>query len=161
MTSPPIVRIVTELHLDPGAAFGAFLQELAAALDARGLRFDAPGPGGRILAGDAEVGTVTAWEPGRRAVLAWRPAPWSPDVAGEVEIRSEAGDGGVARIVLEQHGWLGVLGEGEEPLGWLAQSVAAPLLAASSPAGLGDWITDRRARRPSGSDARATYRDPL
>lgn len=32
---------------------------------------------------------------------------------------------------------------------------------AIGPEGLGDWITDRRARRPSGSQARATYRDPL
>jgi len=29
------------------------------------------------------------------------------------------------------------------------------------PCGLGDWITDRRARCPSGRQARATYRDPL
>jgi len=26
---------------------------------------------------------------------------------------------------------------------------------------LGDWITDRRARRPSGPKARVVYRDPL
>jgi SAM-dependent methyltransferase len=30
-----------------------------------------------------------------------------------------------------------------------------------APRRLGDWITDRRARRPSGAQARATYRDPL
>lgn len=31
----------------------------------------------------------------------------------------------------------------------------------TAPAGLGDWLTDRRARRPAGAQARAVYRDPL
>jgi SAM-dependent methyltransferase len=30
-----------------------------------------------------------------------------------------------------------------------------------SPSRFGDWITDRRARRPSGPEARTTYRDPI
>ncbi|HEX5758187.1 MAG TPA: class I SAM-dependent methyltransferase [Thermoanaerobaculia bacterium] len=37
----------------------------------------------------------------------------------------------------------------------------APLLRATAPAALGDWLTDRLARRPSGEQASAVYRDPL
>src|SRR5206468_6844527 len=48
-----------------------------------------------------------------------------------------------------------------EMIGWFASAVAAPILKAMSPSGLGDWITDRRARCPSGEQSRATYRDPL
>jgi SAM-dependent methyltransferase len=45
--------------------------------------------------------------------------------------------------------------------GWFASEVAAPFLRTTAPASFGDWLTDRRARRPSGAQARAVYRDPL
>ena len=45
--------------------------------------------------------------------------------------------------------------------GWFASEVAAPLLRAAAPQAIGDWITDRRARRPSGAGARTAYRDPV
>jgi SAM-dependent methyltransferase len=38
--------------------------------------------------------------------------------------------------------------------------VAASFLEAASPAALGDWLTDRAARRPSGAAQREGYRDP-
>ena len=49
-------------------------------------------------------------------------------------------------------------------MSWPAGSPARlpPLFSARwRPTRLGDWITDRRARRPSGPQARATYRDPI
>jgi SAM-dependent methyltransferase len=64
-------------------------------------------------------------------------------------------------VQLEQRGWGGLIGDPHELTGWFAGAVAAPLLQATAPAGLGDWLTDRRARRPSGGQARSTYRDPL
>ena len=48
----------------------------------------------------------------------------------------------------------------DELAGWFAGEVAAPFLRATAPAALGDWLTDRRARRPSGKQARGVYRDP-
>ena len=48
-----------------------------------------------------------------------------------------------------------------ETTGWFAGELVAPLLAAMSPQRLGDWLTDRRARRPTGPQARAIYRDPI
>jgi SAM-dependent methyltransferase len=49
----------------------------------------------------------------------------------------------------------------EDVTGWFASEVAAPFLAAVTPVALGDWITDRRARRPSGPGSREIYRDPI
>src|SRR5207244_10838154 len=34
------------------------------------------------------------------------------------------------------------------------------MIASSAPARLGDWITDRRARRPSGAMSRDVYKNP-
>lgn len=55
----------------------------------------------------------------------------------------------------------GLVGDPGELAGWFASQVAAPLLQATAPVSLGNWLTDRRARRPSGAQARAVYRDPL
>jgi ubiquinone/menaquinone biosynthesis C-methylase UbiE len=53
------------------------------------------------------------------------------------------------------------LGDDSERAGWFASELVAPFLFATSPDAVGDWITDRHARRPSGPGARAVYRDPL
>jgi SAM-dependent methyltransferase len=78
-----------------------------------------------------------------------------------MELRFEPIEDGT-RVTLSDLGWGNALGnDGNELAGWFASEVAAPLLRAMAPKGLGDWITDRRARRPSGPQSRETYRDPL
>lgn len=168
----PVVRLSLDVALEPAAAFETLLEEMERVLRDRGVRFgpetvnqctEVPTDVSRESHGDADgkvIGRVTVWEPGRRLVMAWRPAPWNPDVQGELEIQADALEGGT-RLVVEQRGWLGILGEGAEPVGWFASALAGPLLAGSSPNGLGDWLTDRVARQPSGPGARETYRDPL
>jgi len=153
------VRATVEVALAPGRAFDLVVADLADSLARRGMTFES-GEGGRIEEGDAAVGRVVAWRPGDRIRVEWRPATWSPEEATEVEIRFEQVAAGT-RIVVEHRGWGALLGEAGEIAGWFAGSVAAPLLCAMAPAALGDWITDRHARRPSGPLARATYRDPL
>jgi ubiquinone/menaquinone biosynthesis C-methylase UbiE len=44
--------------------------------------------------------------------------------------------------------------------GWFVSQAVAPLLRAAASEGVGDWVTDRRARRPSGAQAREVYADP-
>jgi SAM-dependent methyltransferase len=44
--------------------------------------------------------------------------------------------------------------------GWVAQRILAPLLESLDRDAVDDWITDRWARRPSGTAAREGYRDP-
>lgn len=159
MADTTTVRASVELAVALEEAFEIVVEELADGLARSGLRFET-GTGGAVTEGDAEVGRVTAWEPGRRIALAWRPAGWAPDEATEVELSFEpAGEG--TRVVLEHRGWGRLVGEAAEVAGWFARAVAAPLLVATAPAAFGDWLTDRQARRPSGRQSSAVYADPL
>jgi len=153
-----MLQLSIGLALEPGVAFDILIEELVAGLARNGLAFEA-GPNGRVLQGDFEVGRVLAWKPGERCVLQWRPADWQPDEMTEMTLRLEPAEGST-RAVLEQRGWGGLAGSAEELAGWFAGEVAAPLLRATAPAALGSWLTDRRARRPNGAQARAVYRDP-
>ncbi len=154
------VRTSIDLKLDPGAAFDAFVEELSMALAHLGMQLQ-PGVHGRVLEGVREVGRVFSWQPKERIVLEWHQADWQPTEVTKLELRFEPIDDGT-RVTLEHPEWSNLLGDrGNELAGWFASEVAAPLLRAMAPSRLGDWITDRRARRPSGPQARATYRDPL
>ena len=153
------VRASIDLALDPPATFEVLVDQLTLALARAGIRMES-GMGGRVLAGPLTVGTIVSWRPGEHVALEWHPADWSPDETTAVDLRLErAGDG--TRVTLEHRGWDGLVGDADDLVGWFAGEVAAPLLRAAAPAALGDWLTDRRARRPSGTQARAVYRDPI
>lgn len=154
------VRTSVELSLDPAAAFENFMDDLSLALAREGLQFE-PGPQGRVTEGSFQVGKVIAWKPGEKVELEWHPANWQPEQTIKVEIRFEAVPGGT-RITLEHANLENLIGDsGGELAGWFASGVAAPFLRAVAPGDFGDWLTDRRARRPSGSQSRQTYRDPI
>jgi SAM-dependent methyltransferase len=106
------------------------------------------------------VGRIVSWQPGQQILLRWRQAGWAPEEITEVELRFEPVGRGT-RVTLEHRGWGRLIGQPGELAGWFAGEVAAPLLQAMAPAAFGDWLTDREARRPSGPQARAVYRDPL
>src|SRR5262249_40091860 len=106
------------------------------------------------------VGQVVAWKPGERILLQWRQADWNPNETTEVELRLEPMDDGT-RVTLEHRGWGRLIGAPGELAGWVAGEVAGTLLRATAPRAFGDWLTDRRARRPSGAQSRGIYRDPL
>ena len=154
------VRVSVDLKLEPSAAFESVVEELAGALSRLGMDFKT-GTDGRVRQGAAEVGRVVRWQPGKEVALEWRGADWEPANVTTLEAWFEpSGEG--TRVTLENSGWSSLLGdEGKELAGWFAGEVAAPLLSAMAPHRLGDWITDRRARRPSGEQSRAIYRDPL
>ena len=156
---PTTLRASIDVAMDRAAAFDTLVDQLAEDLARLGLRFE-PGAGGRVVEGPAEVGRVVAWTPGEHGSIEWRPAPWEPDHVTTVDLRVEAIDGG-ARITLEHRGWGRLLGGPDEQTGWFAGEVVARLLRAAAPAAFGDWLTDRRARRPSGALSRDVYRDPL
>lgn len=153
------VRVTLDVATSPEAALAALLDELQTALHLRGMALEG-GPDGTVRQGDAVLGRVVEWRPGEGAVLTWRPAPWAPDEETRLEIRTDAVEGG-SRITVEQQGWDTVLGDAGDAVGWFASEVAARLIEATAPDGLGDWLTDRQARRPSGETSRATYREPL
>jgi len=154
------VRVVAEVPLDPPAAFAQVVDELIEALARLGLRFD-PGPEGVVLEAGQVVGRVRTWRPGRDLVFDWSPAPWDREQRVEVEIRFDAHDHG-CRVEVEQRGTDRLLGGNPvEWTGWVASAVMAPFLRTIAPSSFGDWLTDRRVRRPSGPEARATYADPI
>ena len=117
--------------------------------------------GGKILEGNAEIGEIKEWATGRRIAILWHPKSWENATTNEVVISFSANGSG-STVVIEQRDWDHVLGnDGEELLGWFVGQVVVSLLSASAPSQLGDWITDRGARRPSGARARGFYRKPV
>lgn len=160
MTSRSMLRVTADVPLDPPAAFAQLVDELVEAFARTGLRFD-PGPEGAVFEAGQLVGRVRTWRPGQDLVLDWSPAPWDSEQRVEVAIRFEASDHG-CRIEVEQQGTERLLGDDPaEWTGWVASAVVAPFLRTIAPSSFGDWLTDRRVRRPSGPGARATYVDPL
>jgi SAM-dependent methyltransferase len=154
------LRVSAEVPLDSATAFSQFVDELAEALGRVGARLE-PGPRGSIEEAGTRVGRVRAWEAGRRIVLDWHPASWAPEERTEVEVRFEPVRNGT-RVEVTHRGWGALLGgDPAEWSGWVASALVTPFLRAVMPSGFGDWVTDRRARRPSGPQARATYGDPI
>ncbi len=153
------VQVSIVLSLAPNTAFDVLVQELQTALARSGIVFEA-GTGGRITEGTHEVGRVTGWKRGTGLSLAWSAPPWESGKGTAVELRLGRVKGGT-RATLTHRGWGAAVGGKAELTGWFAGEVAAHLLRVTAPAALGDWITDRRARRPSGAQARSTYGDPV
>jgi SAM-dependent methyltransferase len=156
---PAALRTSIDVDLAQAPAFDALMGQLADGLARLGIRFE-PGASGRVVEGQTEVGRVVEWMPGERVSLEWRPSSWAPDEVTTVDLRVEAIEGGT-RITLEHRGWGRVMGGTDELTDWFAGEVAASVLARMSPVALGDWMTDHRARRPSGARSRGVYRDPL
>ena len=157
--SKTTVYISMDIALVPTRAFDVFIEELATALVQAGMGLEA-GPNGRVVQGELEVGRIVEWLPGELIRLQWYPADWKTEEVTEVEVRLEPVDGGT-QVTLSHRGWGGLIGDPSELMGWFAGAVATPFLQAIAPAGLGNWLTDRRARRPTGAQSRAVYRDPL
>jgi ubiquinone/menaquinone biosynthesis C-methylase UbiE len=157
---PTVVRVVADLPLAPAAAFDQVVDELAEALARLGLRFDR-GEKGSVSEGEHIVGRVRSWRPGIGLALEWTPTPWDPEQRVEVEIRFLSREGG-CQVEVEQRGSDRIFrSDPVEWTGWVASAVVAPFLRTITPSSLGDWLTDRAARRPSGPGARANYANPV
>ena len=154
------MRLTVEVELDRQAAFDTVINDLVDGLARRGLRLGS-GPDGRITQGEIEVGRVVAWEPGERASFEWHPASWQPDLVTQLELSFELA-GEETRVTMEVRGWEAAAQDrGAELAGWFAGEAVASVLATMAPARYGDWLTDRRARRPFGVQGRDVYRDPI
>jgi SAM-dependent methyltransferase len=153
------VFLSIELPLAPGDVFDLLAAELPDAMERLGMHFD-PGPDGVLREGPNTVATVLAWKRGEVILLRWRAADWNTPEDTEVEARFAPTDSGT-RLVVEHRGWARLVGEPNELVGWFAAEVLGPAFRSMAPRALGDWLTDRQARRPAGTGARAVYRDPL
>jgi ubiquinone/menaquinone biosynthesis C-methylase UbiE len=153
------VRLEVATGLPPDAAFAVVVDEVPRALASYGIELDLRDGGSGREAGD-EIARVTAWDPDRGLTLRWQPMSWEPEEAIEIALAVEPSSPG-SLVRVEVQGWGSAVGPPGEIVGWFADAAVAPLLRALSPQAFGDWLTDRRARRPSGEEARATYADPL
>ncbi|MDG6991317.1 MAG: methyltransferase domain-containing protein [Nitrososphaerota archaeon] len=142
-------------------AFDRFVSDFAGSLRARGLEF-IPGDRGRLDEGGAVVGKVTRWEPGRAVEIDWRPSSaWGDGSKSKITISFEPLDGGT-RLVFETDAPAALLGDRGPLLSdWFIDEVLAGATQAVSPSRFATWLTDRRARKPAGVEARTTYRDPV
>jgi SAM-dependent methyltransferase len=147
------------LPLARRSAFDTLVQELQTALARLGLIFE-PGAKGCITEGPHVAGRVSSWKRGEGLSLAWSAPPWETGRGTAFEVRLRRVKGGT-RVTVAHRGWGKAVGGKAELAGWFAGEVMAPLLAAVAPKALGDWITDRRARRPTGAESRKTYGDPI
>lgn len=155
------VTSTVELSLTPEQAFDVFTDEVTFALLDRGMKFEETSRGRILSEGDTVVGTVKEWNPGKRISLLWHPLTWDNAVTTELSITFITGKEGGTTVSVEQNDWGRVIGgEAKELLGWFVNETAAPFVSATAPNRLGDWITDRRARRPTGEQSGSYYRDP-
>jgi SAM-dependent methyltransferase len=154
------VGATIEIPESPATVFTWLIEELKTSLGQAGITFE-PGEDGRLIQSEFEVGRVVEWIPGQLVRIEWRPASWKPDVLTEVQLKLEPLGDETTRVTLEQLGWGSLIEMPDELTGWFSSQVVTPLLYASSPVGGGIWLTDRRARRPSGAQSRSIYRDPL
>lgn len=153
------IRVGMDLPLAPGEAFPIVIEELAGGLERLGLSFE-PGASGRVVEDGLAIGQVTAWIPDSRVEIEWRPAEWQTQERTTIELRFEPAGRGT-RITLEHHGGGRPIGDAVEMAAWFAGELLARVLRDAAPGAVGDWVTDRNARRPSGPRSRSTYADPL
>lgn len=154
------IQVSMNIDHESSAVFETFVEELKTSLNRLGIRFS-DGSRGYVMQGSDKIGQITIWEPDKRFIIEWLPPHWqSYNQTTEIEVRFEAVDGGT-RLIFEHRGWCYWLDDKNDILGWFASEVMATLFRAMSPEGLGDWLTDRGARRPFGIQARQTYRQPL
>lgn len=153
------VQISLDVSLTPSEAFDCLVDELVLALDKKGWKFDAR-PDGSITDGSFRVGTVEEWAVGKQISIFWRPKSWEENQQSRLLIRFDEKKEGT-RVTIGSTNWDQILQDDKrELLGWFASEVASQLIFASAPNRLGDWITDRSARQPSGGRSRDFYRNP-
>jgi SAM-dependent methyltransferase len=148
--------------VEPKKAFDQFVSDLSDSLKRKGIEFEAR-MDGQIKEGSAKIGRVINWEYPNKIEIEWNTgANWDPKEKTLVSINIEHIENDVTRIYFENHGWGNLVGDRGSLLSeWFTDEIIANQFKATAPEQFTDWLTDRRARRPTGALARELYRDPL
>jgi hypothetical protein len=101
-------RVSMDLALTPTAAFDVLIEELATALEQRGMGLEV-GPDGRVI-------QAAQGQPGKLLRLRWHPIDWNAEEVSEVELRLEPFEDGT-HVILEHRGWGGPIGDPSELAG--------------------------------------------
>jgi len=165
MTNPPAtsdapdVVVTYRSEQPPNEAFATLALELTDGLARGGILME-PRAGGEVRLADSLLGVVTAWEVGKEIAIRWQAMPWGGSTEGTVRVHFGE-DGTGCRVSWSLERWAGLFGDSPAALAdWAAADLLPSVLARLVPEAVGDWFTDRKARRPGGAQARAIYRDP-
>jgi ubiquinone/menaquinone biosynthesis C-methylase UbiE len=140
-------------------AFDIFFKELLSSFTSAGMHVGRTGPRRITLDGEI-VGSFVTWSPGKRARLEWLAGSGLAKGKARVDFAFRAlGKGSAVKVSFS--GREGDMGEGPESIGWLVGEVVAPASAKLTARSVGDWVTDRMARKPSGPRSRRVYGDPV
>lgn len=158
-TEDRVLVVSLSVVLPQGEAISLVTDELARSLRRLGVEAELRA-GGKVSEAGRPVGRVVDWRPGEGFTLEWDSTPWEKAEPCLIRVGCAAeGDG--SRISFEIRGLDRPVGDaGGELIGWAADGLLAPVLAGLAPTRFGDWITDRRVRRPSGRRSEEIYRDP-
>ncbi len=169
MASPKVVvRVEVLAAASPKAVWRQLSEELVLSDAAHDAIW--PARNGPIQRRTAEPGSpplaeITIDSERRQIRRMSRPVGWAEEIQSEVLISVRPGKQGGSRILLRARGWdrmvESVLGPAtDDLLGWAVDQVLAPLSRVATADAIGDWLTDRVARRPQGTRARRIYRSP-
>jgi SAM-dependent methyltransferase len=145
--------------MPPHEGFAAVSTRLIDGLRRVGITLE-PSAGGHLMAEGQEFGRVTKWTVGKEVRATVAPLTWekAPPVTLTLRVTAE-GDGSL--VTLEVGNWNRLTDRSQDgPLDWFGGTLLPAVLREMTPAALGDWWTDRKARRPTGEDAARSYRDP-
>jgi SAM-dependent methyltransferase len=151
--------IETKTELGPNRAFDSFFDEFIRSIADEEMQLE-HGRRRRILSNGKQVGRFISWRRGKEAVLEWNAGDGMLEGKGTIEF-SFRNSGQETELRIRSTGWEGQLGGSGESFGWFAGQIASAATTKLAAARVGDWITDRHARKPSGPRSRRYYRNPL
>ena len=155
----PDLRVTYRADQSPTEAFDVLVSELEDGLARSGITFDAKA-GAAVSRGGSPVGVISHWEAGREVGVRWLAMPWGRSKDAAIRIRLEP-DGTGCRVTWSLSGWAGLFDSDPSALpDWVAGNLLPELFRRLLPEPVGDWTTDRMARRPAGVRSREFYRDP-
>src|ERR1700730_2328878 len=152
-----------DFALDAATTFEIFTDELIRGLEDQRLSLEPTAKGSVVHNGTTDqAGKVLSWDPPKLIELEWFSKNWEPEKKTRVKITFEPNSLGTA-VTVTNSDWNASLfdDDAKEFAGWFATELVAPFLASTHHEKFGDWITDRRARRPSGEKSQVVYGDPV
>ncbi len=158
-TVPARISVDFRVAEPPAAAFEILADRLVDGLRRLGIELEPRTRGGVVDRGQT-FGRVAAWRVGREFRIVGRPVTWGKSRTVAVHLLIQPGGRG-SRVRLEVDGWPELVDSlGGGVLDWYAGTFLPQVVRPFGPTSLGDWFTDRNARRPTGDRAIANYRDP-
>ena len=153
------ISVTFDVDRPPEEAFALVADRLSDGLRRLGVEMEGR-PDGAVRDYKTAYGRVAVWNPPSEAAFELRPVTWTTSPTLSVRLTLVPTKSG-ARVGVDIEGGSEVLeAAGDRGSDWYAGALLPRILGLLGPTALGDWITDRKARRPSGDAAVATYRDP-